>query len=304
MPWYLVALIPSFLFAACNYIDKFVVSKIFPETGAGAFILSTSVVSATMAVIALTLAPEALHVEPMRALAIALLGAVYLLAMIPYIIALSGANTSQVAPLFQLRHGVVLVLAFFILNEFPSASQIIGMVLVCGGVIVVSVDPSKASPLKSLRVPLLMVISSTLLAVYAVMFKYLQLNTGFWPTKFWEYVGETSVALSFAFSPKARVPLVKVWRVYRVKMLLPLGGTELLNVIGVLMYTYALTVGPAALVSTFAGIHPVVVIIYGVILGRSTSLYSAERSSTRQLLTKAIGVIAIMIGCVMMGSQG
>lgn len=301
MTWVFLALIPPFLFAGCNYIDKLVLSKIFPNSGPGVFILATSIVSACMSLVALAIAPQALHLDASTAIMIALNGVLFMLGIIPYIVALSRANTSEVAPLFQLRHGIVLLLAFLFLGELPTNLQLLGMVVTCLGVLIISFESSTRGGLRSQRVLPLMILASTCLAMYMVMFKRLQLDSGFWPTKFWEYLGEAFFAAGFALSPKTRMALALAWREHRSRMISPLLGTELLNVIGGLVFTYALTLGPAALVSTLAGTHPLVVILFGYVLGRRTVFYRAESVSMSTLVRRVLGALATVVGCVMMG---
>lgn len=86
------------------------------------------------------------------------------------------------------------------------------------------------------------------------------------------------------------------------RMVFPLGLSECLNVIGLLIFTFALTLGPAALVSTYIVIHPVVVLILGLVLGRCTTLYHSEKLSKQEIATRVAGTLTIVIGCIFMGT--
>jgi drug/metabolite transporter (DMT)-like permease len=304
MTWFVLALIPPILFAACNFIDKFVVARVFPNESVGVFIFAASFVTILFAAALIVVDPTVLEVPWAQAILIAANGALYMLALVPYIMALSQASASVVAPLFQLRQGLVLLLGYLFLNEQPTAIQIVGMVAISSGVVLVSSERTEGRSRFRGNVVLLMLLSSTMLGVYTVLFKYLQLESGFWPTKFWEYVGESLVALSFGLSAVNRRRLALAWQQSGSVALIPLMGTEVLNIAGVLLFTYALTLGPIAMVSTVAGIHPLFLFLFGIALARLLPSLGEEALSKEMLLLKGLGTALIVFGCVLIGQIG
>jgi uncharacterized membrane protein len=225
MTWFILALIPPMLFAACNFIDKYVVSRVFPNESVGVFIFAASFVTVFFACVVALLDPAVFDVPWHKALLIACNGALYMVALVPYIMALTQASASVVAPLFQIRQGLVLLLAYLMLDGLPTIVQVVGMVVVSLGVVLVSSERRDGKPRLQKRVVVLMLFAATMLGVYSVLFKYLQLESGFWPTKFWEYVGESAVALSFGFSAANRRALVTAWNRSGARALFPLLGT-------------------------------------------------------------------------------
>jgi hypothetical protein len=86
--------------------------------------------------------------------------------------------------------------------------------------------------------------------------------------------------------------------------LIPLMGTEVLNIAGVLLFTYALTLGPIAMVSTVAGIHPLFLFLFGIALARLLPSLGEEALSKEMLLLKGLGTALIVFGCVLIGQIG
>ncbi len=68
-----------------------------------------------------------------------------------------------------------------------------------------------------------------------------------------------------------------------------------------MLFTYALTLGPIAMVSTVVGIHPLFVFLLGLLLARGSSSFRDERVAREVLLVKGVGTVLIVIGCVLIG---
>jgi uncharacterized membrane protein len=304
MTWFVLALIPPIFFAACNFIDKFVVARVFPNESVGVFIFAASFVTILFAAAVVVADPMVLEVPWNRAILIAANGALYMIALVPYIMALTQASASVVAPLFQLRQGLVLLLAYLFLHEQPTILQVLGMVSVSGGVVLICSERRQGKAHLRGAVVVLMLLSATMLGIYSVMFKYLELESGFWPSKFWEYVGESAVALAFGLSADNRKRLAIAWQRSGCKPFIPLLGTEVLNITGVLLFTYALTLGPTAMVSTVAGIHPLFLFVFGIILARWYPSLGEQPLSKDVLLLKGLGTAFVVFGCALIGQIG
>jgi len=145
MSWFLIALIPPAIWSATNHFDKYLISKYFKGGGVGALMMFSSIIGVFILAIIAVIHPEVLNYPAAKGVFIALNGFVYLLATLPCLCALKKDETSIAVPLFQLIPVFTYFLAWLILGETLSLSQLLGGVLVILGAVIISLELSEVN---------------------------------------------------------------------------------------------------------------------------------------------------------------
>src|ERR1035437_1434143 len=188
MNWFLIALIGPALWALVNHIDKYIISKYFSGPGVGSLVLFTSLSGLIMSFCILIFGFSHIFIGTLGMFVISLNGALLVAAFIPYLYALENEEASWASTLYQLIPVFGYILALVFLHEQLTNHQLLASLLVIAGAVAISLDYSQKIKLKA-KPFLLMVLSSFMIAVNALVFKMIALNATFWGTAFWEYVG-------------------------------------------------------------------------------------------------------------------
>ena len=174
--------------ALVNHIDKYIISKYFSGRGVGSLVLFTSASGLVISLFILIFSFSHLSIGIMNSIVIAINGAVLVAAFIPYLYALENEEASWTSTLYQLIPVFGYVLGLIFLHEQLSGIQIFASLLVIVGAVAISLDFSQKMKLRA-KPFWLMVLSSFMIAVNALVFKIVALDGNFWGTAFWEYIG-------------------------------------------------------------------------------------------------------------------
>jgi uncharacterized membrane protein len=300
MNWFLIALIPPAIWSATNHFDKYLVSKYFKGGGVGALMMFSSIIGVFILSIIAIIHPEVLNYPIAQGLLIALNGFLYLLATLPYLYALQKDEASIAVPMFQLIPVFTFFLAWLILGETLSISQMIGGILIIIGAIVISLELSEIEVKKiSIKkdVLFLMTLSSILYSLNFLFFKYFALNAEFWTTSFWEYTGFAIFSvLLFVFVKKYRDEFLSVLKVNKVSVLTLNGINEVLNIIAKLSFNFVSLLAPITLIWIVNGFQPFFVFLYGIILTLFFPHISQENITKKHLTHKLLAISIMFIG--------
>jgi len=298
MTWFYIALIPPALWAATNHIDKYLVSKYFKGGGIGALMIFSSIIGLFILPFILIIHPHLL-IQPSIILLIILNGFLYLLATLPYLYALNKDEASVAAPIFQLIPVFSFFLAWFLLKETLTISQILGGVLILAGAIVIAIGLSEKGKKAHLKkgVFLLMLLSSFLYALNFLFFKYFAIQSTFWTTSFWEYVGFVIFGIIlFVFIKPYRLEFINVMRKNRVAVLSINGINEVLNIIGKLSFNFASLLAPITLTWIIDGFQPFFILLFGVLLTVFFPHISKEKIVGKHMAQKVIAIFIMFVG--------
>lgn len=298
MHWFLIALLPPAFWAASNHFDKYLLSKYFKGSGVGALMVFSSIVGVFIAAAIGIFHPEAITHPPKQAVYIMLNGFIYILAVLPYFYALQKDEASYVVPLFQLTPVISYVLAWAILGETLSSNQLLGGAIIITGAMVLSVELIEGQKFRLKRTTLLlMTLSSFLFALNFLLFKYLAIESSFWVTSFWEYVGFMVFAvLLLVFVKSYRNEFFQVFKTNPASVLAVNGVNEVINIIGKLAFNFASLLAPITLTWIISGFQPLFVFLYGVALTIFFPKISQERITGKHLSQKLIAIALMLIG--------
>ena len=298
MTWFLIALIAPALWAVTNHIDKYLLDRYFKSGGEGALFIFSSIIGLFFFPIVLFIHPEALQYPIGTALLIALNGALYIVGLIPYVYALRKGDASVIIPLFQLIPVFSFGLAWVVLGEVLTASQIIGGIIIILGSIALSFEMNEVKRLSFNKSAFwLMVLASFLTALSFLFFKFFALEASLLTTVFWEYVGFflTAVAL-FVFIPVYRKQFLNVLKENKASVLSLNGINEFLNIIGKFSFNFASLLVPITLIWFVVGFQPLFVFVYGIILTLLFPHISKEKVTRGHLAHRLITICVMLIG--------
>jgi drug/metabolite transporter (DMT)-like permease len=297
MNWFLIALIPPALWSATNHIDKYLLGKYFKGGGVGALMVFSSLIGLFLLPIIAIWHPEVLSFSQ-NSILIAVNGFLYILAVLPYFYALQKDEASIAVPLFQLIPVFSYVLAYFVLGETLTNNQILGGLLIVIGAIAISLDLTDGKKIKFKKeVFWLMMLSSLIFALNFLFFKFFAIQSSFWFTSFWEYVGFAVFAfLLMIFIKPYRREFISVMKKNRVAVLTLNGVNEIINIIAKVSFNYASLLTPITITWIVNGFQPLFVFAYGVILTIFFPHISKESLLKKHLAQKIMAIIVMFLG--------
>ncbi|HTX86841.1 MAG TPA: EamA family transporter [Candidatus Nanoarchaeia archaeon] len=296
MNWFLIAFTSTVLWSVTNFIDKYLVSKYFQKRGLGVLmIFAASIGFFLLPIILLITRGQVFSLPPRDALILMASGIVYVFAILPYFFALRTEDASLVAPFFQSIPVFSYFLGLIFLGEHLSGRQIAASLLIIFGAVGLSIDFSQKSIFRW-RIFGLMMLSSLLYALNIFFFKFMERDSNFWTTSFWEYAGFSLAAVGMLAISRYRREFMNSFKVNGLKVLGINSVNEIINIAAKIIFNFATLLAPLALVWTVNGMQPLVVLFFGFILTIFWPKIFNEDITKKTLAQKAIFIILIFIG--------
>lgn len=298
MNWFLIALIPPAVWAITNHFDKYLLSKYFKGSGVGALMVFSSIIGILLLPVIYLLHPEVIQSFNLSYLLIALNGFFYVLAVLPYFYALTKDETSVSAALFQMIPIFSYVLAYFVLGETLKPNQMVGGLVIIAGAILITLDLTDHKRIKFKKEIFgLMALSCLLFSINFLFFKYFAIQSSFWITSFWEYIGFAVFAsLLLVFVKPYRKEFINVLKENKLAVLALNGLNEILNIIAKVSFNIASLLTPITLIWIVDGLQPFFIFLYGVILTVFFPKISQENISKKILSQKIIAMLIMFMG--------
>jgi drug/metabolite transporter (DMT)-like permease len=300
MSWFFIATLAPMLWAASNFIDKYLISRYLKGQSVGSLMLFSSLIGTALLPIIWIIQPDVIHIESLSALEIIVGSWFYLAALLPYLYAISKEDVSVVVAVFQIIPVIGFIFGTFFLHESLATVQIIGSILIILGALYINYNRDRN--LLKVRAPifLAMLLSATLFASSFFIFKVVALKTTFLTTSFWQYLGFTIfAAVIFLFVPRYRKQFVKVLRTNRADILKVNIINEIINIAGTISFNFASLLAPLALVAVIIGLQPAFSLIYGLLLTLFFPHLIKENIEKHVLTQKIIAISIIFIGTVL-----
>jgi drug/metabolite transporter (DMT)-like permease len=297
MNWFLIALLPPIFWSLTNHIDKYLLTKYFKDGAIGAVMIFSASIAILLLPIIILIQPSVLQNFQINYLLIVLNGTLYLFASLPYFYALERDDASLSVPLFQMIPVFSFILGYIFLKESLNVTQMIGGVLIVISSIFISLN---ISDIKKMRMKWdvfgLMALSSILFALNFIFFKYFAVETDFWVTSFWEYVGFGLFGISLLFIKNYRKGFFNVLKQNRLEVLSINGLNEVLNIVAKIAFNFATILTPVTMVWIINGLQPVFVFVFGIILTLLFPKISKEDISKKTLIQRILAIAVITVG--------
>lgn len=302
MSWFFIALFGPFFWSLTNHLDKFLLSKHLNGIGKGALILYSTLFGLFVLPIILIINPNVLSITISNIIVLILAGIISALAIFFYLYALEIDEASVVVPFFQTIPIFGFILGYLLLNETITNLQILGSLVVLIGGVLLSIDTVRDSGFRlKKKVPILMLISSFLFALYEALFKLAAINVGFFTGSFWQYFGLFIFGLvlycSVATYRKDFHDLLKKHTsgFFTLNIL-----NESTTIVGNCFYNFAILLAPISLVMATASFQPLFVFVIGTIISFYVPTLIKEKISWKHLLQKSLAISLMLMGVYLM----
>lgn len=299
MNWLVLALISAFLAASINHIDKYLIGKYFKGSGIGSLVIFTALMGLPVFLLIALFISKAIFINFQTAILIILNGMIYVSWLLPYFYALEKDEASVVAPLFLLVPIFSFVSGYLFLRETISFIQILASVLIILGSVTLTLKFTSRQKISFNKdVYLLMILSTVLIAINGVFFKYFAIRESFWVVSFWEYVGFFVAAVFlFTFIPSYRKQFIAVIKLNRISILGVNFVNEVLAMLAKISLNYASLLTAISLVFFVAeGLQPFFVLVLGILLTLFFPKISRERLERKYLTRKIVSIAAMFLG--------
>jgi len=293
MLWILVAFINPVLHGFANVLDNYLTNKLFKSVWTLAF-YSTCF---NVLFLPLVLLIEIPGLPPTSLLPFFFLIAIIeVLYLFPYYKAMQVDDTSVVSSLFSLGRIFVPIFAFLFVGEVLQFTQYLGsLVIVLGGA---ALTLNNHGTLRLNKSFFYMFVCSALLAIEAVVYKYLFESVS-WSTGFvWTTLFSAAIIIGFLLVPKIRRDVKE--QTGNLKRNAPVFAfEELLTFGGSAASTYAISLVPVTLAKSIGAFQPFFVLVYALVLGRFFPQMFHENIDRRSLVKKFLLFAIMVIGIIL-----
>jgi drug/metabolite transporter (DMT)-like permease len=294
MHWLFYAFSGPVLWAASTHVDKYLVERYFKHSSVAVLLIFTALIGLIMLPFILYWQPTVLALGWKDAAVIAFSGILYMGAMYFYLEALQANEASVVAPFFQAGPLFGYALAYLVLGETLTRTQLGGGGLIVAGGLLLSVHPRGGRV--RLKLVLLMLLCAFTLAVSSVIFKLFAVQDEFWSTAFWTYLGEALYGIWLLVLPAQRRQFLGLLKTNTGAVLSVNAVNELINLGGGLGMRYALLLAPLSLVQAIGSTTTLFVFLFGVLLSLFLPSLGREELKLRDLAQKGVSALLIAAG--------
>jgi Predicted membrane protein len=299
--WLLYAFVGPVAWAVSTHIDKYLVDRYFPESDTAVLMLFTALVGILALPLIWWLVPGVFAASWGAIAVMTASGVMYIASMLFYLSAIQSEEASVVAPLFQLTTVFSFLLAWLFLGETLTLRAAGGAGLIIAGVLALSLDENLRLKALKLKVAIGMSIATAILALANVLFKFYAIESDFWITTFWTFVGEALFGFGLLVVPRYRRQFFELVRTHTRAFLSVSGANELINLGGGLSVRYAAMLAPVALVSAVASTTTLFVFLVGTLITVFAPHLSREDLSRAGLLRKAAAALVVTAGVYLAG---
>ena len=302
--WLLFAFSGPILWAISTHIDKYLVDKYFRHSDTAVLMVFTALLGVVALPVIWAFEPKVLQLSALATVVMTVSGILYMGAMLFYLRAIQTEEASVVAPLFQANTLFTFLLGLILLHELPHWPQLLGVVLIIGGAIGLSLDRRLHLSSFKPRLVALMLAATFAVALSGVVFKFFAVHDEFWSTTFWTFVGEGLFGAAILAMPKYRRQFVTLFRKNPGAVIGVNAANELINLGGGLGVRYASLLAPVALVSAVSATTTFFVFLFAILLTVFFPSFGREDLSARNVTQKAAGGLLIMAGVALIEAFG
>jgi len=302
MQWFFIALGAPFLWAMVNIFDQYLVAKYSTGTrGSGGLVLFSSLIGIFVAAAIGIFTPGIFGIPLLDKLLLIATGGMTIAWVIFYLFTLEIEEISAVVPWFLTIPIFGYILGYVFLGETLSFQQQIGSLVILCGVFLISIDFSGQKRKFKWRTALYMLATCFLVSVIGIIFKYVTIGDNFWVSSFWVYTGLGIFGiLIYLFVPKYREEFILMNKKGGKKIFTLNIISEILNIIGNLLTTYAILLAPVAMVYLVSSFQPAIVLFLTLLATRFFPNIVKESLKERILLPKLIAIIVMIAGSVIL----
>ncbi len=296
--WIPLAFVAVILWVIGNMADKFLVEKYFKDSDEHTDADTLLMFSAAFAIPALLLALfmgakiDGLSLAAVIGLCAGVANGAYLFS---YLKAVGRTELSRIIPIAQTVPLFGFIFAWMFLGEhIPASALLAGGVILLGAVVLVYHRGAGRVDLHSL---FLILCASAAIALQMVLFKMSAETLGYWTGIFWTSVGLCGFGVVlYVRNTRSRQNFNALFRERSYGIISVNVVVECIELLAILVFSYAVLLGPVALVQTVTAYQPIVLLIATYAATRFGFSFLKEDISHSALVQKIAGIILIGVG--------
>ncbi len=302
MTWFFIALIGPLLYAATNYIDKFLLSKYFKEGGVGTILIFSSFLSIIALPFFFFADRTVLDVGFLQIIALCIVGILNTMVLLCYLLAIKEEEASVAVVFYQLIPVFGCILGYFVLGEVLTKIELIAMTIIILGTTIISFEIDEENKFKLRRNTVIYMVSAAFFwALGSVIFKSVALQENLWRSLFWEHLMLMLIGIGvFTFMRPLRNNFLHALRSNSKKILSLNVLNEFLFISGNVAVAFAYMLAPVGLVLLTESFQPIFVLAIGIFLTVFLPKISTEKIQARHLWPKIIAICITGIGTYML----
>jgi drug/metabolite transporter (DMT)-like permease len=299
MSWLAFALCGPILWAISTHLDKYLVERYFKATDVAVLLVFTALMGVVLMPVIAVFEPGVFAQDWLSIGLMSLSGLLYMVGITFYLRALQGHDASVVAPFFQSSPLFGYGLAYLVLGETLTGTQLLGGALIIGGVLSVSIVGGKSRERFRWRLAALMLCCGFIMSLSTLIFKAFAVRDEFWATTFWMFAGEAVYGVVFLSIASYRAQFIDLLRSNGKALLAINASNELINLGGALANRYALIFAPLAVVQAVGSTTTLFVFAIAVLLSWLFPSVSRENLSPRVFISKGIAAVLVTAGIIL-----
>ncbi len=304
MNWFFIALMPPFLYAITNLLDKVLLSKYFQEGGVGTLLMFSALLSIIAIPLLYWIEPDVLAVSDENLRTLAILALLDIVLIWSYLMALKDSESSATVFYYQLVPVIALFMGYFHLGEDITYKQFQAMSLIILGTSLVSLEKGKDGILFKWKTLMYMLVACTCWASESVFFKGVALEENIWRSLFWKHVMLVIIGvIMFMFMQKQRQNFLTRFKAGSSGIIVLNILNELLYMSGSIVGAYAAMLAPVALVLLAETFQVFFVLVFGVTLSFFLPKIFNERIEKGTITKKVFAIIITGIGSYILLSR-
>lgn len=303
MYWLIYAFSGPVLWALSTHIDKYLVERYFKQGSVAVLMVFTAIIGALALPFIWVFQPAVIALDLQSVAVIAVSGILYMGAIYFYLQALQTEEASTIAPFFQAAGIFGLILGYFVLGEKISRFQIIGVFLIIGGSVLLSLRFGQGGGRVKTGLVLQMIACALAIALSSLIFKFFAVRDEFWTTTFWNFAGQALFGLILMAVAANRLQFKRMMRLNTSAVLSVNGANELINLGGNLGVRYTLLFAPLGVVQAISSTTSFFVLFFGVILSLFFPGFGREDIGIGNLTQKFIATALIVAGVLLINRQ-
>ena len=197
MSWLAFALCGPILWAISTHLDKYLVERYFKDADVIVLLVFTALMGLALMPIIAFFEPGVFQRDGLSMALMALSGLLYMAGITFYLKALQGHDASVVVPFFQSSPLFGYCLAYLVLGETLTGTQMAGGLLIITGVLSVSIVGGKSREKFRWQLAGLMLCCGFIMSLSTLIFKAFAVKDEFWATTFWMFAGEALFGVVF-----------------------------------------------------------------------------------------------------------
>ncbi len=290
MEWFIFALLAPIIFAVCNIIDKYVLTKKLKDP------TSYNILALSLNVIPLATLPFFIRISLGFSAFLAIVNGFVLSGMfIIYNKAIMKEEATRIISLMYTQPIFVALFSLIILGEQQSLQKYLGIIILIASAILISYNRTKGKFHLSYAI-LLILIYAVMSSLMKILTKYALYNVDYWGFFFWSIVGNFIGISLLVAVPLIRRRLTKQVIKLDKRTWLFILASDVFWWFGSIIFFIALSIGYVSLTVALMSIQPLAVFILTLILTIHRPKVLREEISRGNIILKLLAIILIFIG--------